>query len=98
MRTTIHRHKAAAQRGGDPDPVKEIQAFIQVKFGPKGPLDFQAPGGHDTSWIQVYYCLRSGLYDAALSAAERAHDTSLARLGEASFRPVLAEWLRGGCR
>lgn len=98
VRATIHRHKAHAQRGGDPDLLKEVQSFIQVKFSSKGPFDFQQPGGTDTAWLQVYYCLRNGLHEAALRAAERASDASLRATGGSSFRPLLDEWLRGGGR
>lgn len=52
-RATITRHKVAAERGADPDPLREVQSYIAVRLGNKGPLDFQQPGGHDTSWIQV---------------------------------------------
>jgi hypothetical protein len=30
MRTTVARHKLAAERGADPDPLREVQAYIQV--------------------------------------------------------------------
>jgi hypothetical protein len=43
----------AAARGGDPDQLKDVQAYLAVKLRDKGPLDFQQAGGQDTSWIQV---------------------------------------------
>mmetsp|Transcript_22946 Transcript_22946/g.58630 ORF Transcript_22946/g.58630 Transcript_22946/m.58630 type:complete len:864 (-) Transcript_22946:363-2954(-) len=100
MRTTVSRHKLAAERGADPDQLREVQAYIQVKLGGsgRGVLDFQQAGGVDTSWVQVFYCLRNGWYDAARRAADRAHDMALARFGEGGFRGVLDEWLRGGGR
>ncbi len=30
-----------------------LTTITQVKYGGRGPLDFQQPGGHDTTWIQV---------------------------------------------
>ena len=33
--------------------LREVQAFIQVKYGGRGALDFQQAGGHDTTWVQV---------------------------------------------
>eukprot|EP00798_Chlamydomonas_sp_ICE-L_P020446 gene20446-27235_t len=93
MRNTLLRHKLQAERGADPELLREAQSYIQVKFGSKGLLDFQQPGGHDTSWIQVYFCLRNGWLDAARKAAERAHDVSLSRLGGHGFKGMLDEWL-----
>lgn len=52
--------QVAAERGADPDQLKEVQAFVAVKHGrQRGPLDFQQAGGLDTSWTQV------GVHDAA---------------------------------
>jgi hypothetical protein len=51
----VAKHRAVAQRGGNPCSINDVQAFIAVKFHDKGHMDFQ-PGsgpGHDTSWIQV---------------------------------------------
>ena len=39
------------------------KAFLRVKEKDRGPLDFDVPGGGDTTWQRVYLCLRSG-YDA----------------------------------
>mmetsp|Transcript_26955 Transcript_26955/g.58903 ORF Transcript_26955/g.58903 Transcript_26955/m.58903 type:complete len:850 (+) Transcript_26955:117-2666(+) len=97
-RNTVLRHKLQAERGADPEQVREVQAYIQVKYGSSGALDFQQPGGHDTSWMQVYFCLRNGWHDAARRAAERTHDVSMARLGEAGFKGLLDEWLRSSGR
>ena len=53
MRSVISRHRSTAQRGADPDPLREVQAYLAVKFQDKGVLDTQAPGGVDTTWTQV---------------------------------------------
>ncbi|KAG1678895.1 hypothetical protein FOA52_003563 [Chlamydomonas sp. UWO 241] len=52
-RNLLLRHKLQAERGADPEQLREVQAYIQVKYGGRGPLDFQQPGGHDTSLIQA---------------------------------------------
>jgi hypothetical protein len=39
MRTTVARHKLAAERGADPDPLREVQAYIQVRGGRQQPTD-----------------------------------------------------------
>lgn len=96
MHTLVQRHKALAERGADPDPLREVQAYITVKMSGRGPLDFQQPGGLDTTWQQVYLCLRNGWLEPARRAAAAAHDMSLTRLGEGGFRLVLDEWCRNG--
>ncbi|GAX79377.1 hypothetical protein CEUSTIGMA_g6819.t1 [Chlamydomonas eustigma] len=97
MRNMLLRHKLQAERGADPDQLREVQAFIQVKYGSKGPLDFQQPGGQDTSWIQVYFSMRNGWHDCARRAAERVADLSLSRAGgELGLKGLLDEWLRNG--
>ena len=53
LRGIISRHRVTAARGGDPDQLKDVQAYLAVKLRDKGPLDFQQAGGQDTSWIQV---------------------------------------------
>ncbi|KAL6753158.1 Nup93/Nic96-domain-containing protein [Haematococcus lacustris] len=101
MRNTLLRHKVAAERGADPEPLREVQAYVQVKLGGgagRGPLDFQSPGGLDTSWMQVYFSLRNGWVDAARKAAQAAYEPALSRLGEGGFRSLLDDWLRLGGR
>lgn len=54
MHGQVNRNRAAAQRGADPDPLRDVQAYIMVKYKDKGPLDLVAgPGGLDTTWAQV---------------------------------------------
>ncbi|KAG2437935.1 hypothetical protein HXX76_005551 [Chlamydomonas incerta] len=121
VRSTISRYKLAAERGADPDYLREVQAYVQVKFRDRGALDFAAPGGAgmDTSWIQLFYALRSGDDAAARRAADRCGELLLAAggggglggmggggmfgagragLGGSSVRPLVDEWLGGGCR
>ena len=37
-----------------------------MKLAGKGPLDFDAPGGLDTSWQRIFLCLRCGFHQEAL--------------------------------
>ncbi|GLC39227.1 hypothetical protein PLESTM_000866000 [Pleodorina starrii] len=114
MRATITRYKLVAERGPDPDSLRDVQAYVQVKFRDRGPLDFAAPNGMDTSWIQLFYCLRSGYDKAAARIAERCGDLLLLTTGGrgggvgvgmgmgagvgASMRPLVEEWTANGCR
>ncbi|WIA20104.1 hypothetical protein OEZ85_005959 [Tetradesmus obliquus] len=52
MRSVVSRHRSTAQRGADPDPLRDVQAYLAVKFRDKGLLDITAPGGVDTTWAQ----------------------------------------------
>ncbi|WIA40386.1 hypothetical protein OEZ86_013748 [Tetradesmus obliquus] len=94
MRSVVSRHRSTAQRGADPDPLRDVQAYLAVKFRDKGLLDITAPGGVDTTWAQVYYGLRSGMHDVALRAAERALDFSQrSAAGGGSVKQLLQAWL-----
>ena len=56
-----------AALGGDPSRIGQIQAFLRIVDRDLGAmLDFDQPGGADTSWQRIYYCLRSGYNDEAL--------------------------------
>jgi hypothetical protein len=56
--------------GGDPSRLGQVQAFLRVVDRDLGTaLDFDQPGGADTSWQRIYYCLRSGYHDEALQAS-----------------------------
>jgi len=56
-----------AALGGDPSRVGQIQAFLRiVDRDLVTMLDFDQPGGADTSWQRIYYCLRSGYSNEAL--------------------------------
>lgn len=92
MRRLVGAHREVAQRGGDLDPLREVQAFLAAKLQGKGPLDFQQAGGHDTAWIQVFYCLRNGWHEAARNAAH-AIPEGVARSGDLTLRRCLDEWL-----
>lgn len=93
MRGVISRHRSTAQRGADPDPLRDVQAFLSVKFRDRGTLDLAGQGGIDTSWAQVYFALRAGLGDVALRAAERANDAVLQRSTHRTLKQLLQYWV-----
>ena len=63
-------HARQAAMGGDPSRLGQVQAFLRVVDRDLGTaLDFDQPGGTDTSWQRIYYCLRSGYHDEALQAS-----------------------------
>ena len=49
-----------ASLGGSPTRLDWIKAYLRLKEKDRGPLDFDAPGGADTTWQLIYLCLRSG--------------------------------------
>lgn len=69
-----------ANLGGSPTRLDWTKAFLRVKEKDRGPLDFDVPGGADTTWQRVYLCLRSG-YDTeaieVLIIPHRKHSPSL---------------------
>jgi hypothetical protein len=67
MRGVVSRHRSTAQRGADPDPLRDVQAYLAVKFRDKGLLDITAPGGVDTTWAQVGCCSAVGNCKGSLS-------------------------------
>ena len=63
----IHRRLSLqATLGGSPTQLGRTKAFIRVKEKDRGPLDFDVPGGADTTWQRVYLCLRSGFAREAI--------------------------------
>ena len=96
VRVTVARHRAAAPRGGDPDRLREVQAYLALRLRDRGALDLQQVGGHDTSWAQVYHALRAGYDDVALRAAERATDPGASAMGAAASLAAAAALPGGG--
>lgn len=47
----------------------QVCAFLRLKEKDVGPLDFDAPGGLDTTWHRVFFCLRSGFQAEALEVS-----------------------------
>eukprot|EP00898_Chlorokybus_atmophyticus_P001151 jgi/Chlat1/2036/Chrsp159S02326 len=94
----INSHPSQARLGGATSTIDRIKAFLRVKLRDQGPLDFDAESSNarsppiDTTWYQIFYCLRSGYYDDALQVAKNSRALSAAR-GGASFSAALAEWV-----
>jgi nuclear pore complex protein Nup93 len=67
----IQSHPALAALGGSTGNLQRIRAFLRVRLRDQGAiLDFDATDLRrqpplDTTWHQIYYCLRSGYYDEA---------------------------------
>ena len=55
-----------ANLGGSPTRLDWTKAFLRAKEKERGPLDFDVPGGADTTWQRIYLCLRSGFDAEAL--------------------------------
>ncbi|BBN03469.1 nuclear pore complex protein Nup93 [Marchantia polymorpha subsp. ruderalis] len=93
---TIHSHAAQAALGGSTGNIQRIRAFLRVRLRDHGPLDFDTADVRrqppmDTTWHQVYFCLRSGYYE------EAQHVAFSSRVSR-TFAPQLAEWIAtGGC-
>ena len=43
-----------------------MHAFLRLREKDSGPLDLDTPGGFDTTWHRVFFCLRSGFYQEAM--------------------------------
>ena len=73
--------------------------------GPAPPpldIDIDGPGGggggSDTTWHQIFHCLRAGFYEEALEVAAGARELANAgaRLGGSPFASHLREWVQSG--
>ncbi|KAK9915316.1 hypothetical protein WJX75_007541 [Coccomyxa subellipsoidea] len=91
LQNTIQANRAQASLGGAPSRQSQIQAFLRVREKDAGPLDFDSPGGADTTWHRIYLCLRSGFYKEAVEEAKGLRDAGLLRGG--SFGAMLGEWV-----
>ncbi|PNX64158.1 ATP-dependent DNA helicase 2 subunit ku70-like protein, partial [Trifolium pratense] len=59
-----------ASLGGGVGNLQRIRAFLRIRLRDYGVLDFDAGDARrqppvDTTWQQIYFCLRSGYYDEA---------------------------------
>lgn len=91
---TIQSHPAQAALGGAVGNLQKVQAFLRVRLRDHGVLDFDAGDGRrqppiDTTWQQIYFCLRTGYYDEARSVAQSSRVAH-------QFAPQLAEWITSG--
>ncbi|XP_039128738.1 nuclear pore complex protein NUP93A-like [Dioscorea cayenensis subsp. rotundata] len=91
---TIQSHPAQAALGGAVGNLQKIRAFLRVRLRDHGVLDFDSGDARrqppvDTTWQQIYYCLRTGYYDEARFVAQSSRVAH-------QFAPQLAEWITTG--
>ncbi|KAA8518129.1 hypothetical protein F0562_015603 [Nyssa sinensis] len=91
---TIQSHPAQAALGGVVGNLQRIHAFLRIRLRDYGVLDFDAGDARrqppvDTTWQQIYFCLRTGYYDEARNVA------SSSRVSH-QFAPQLTEWITTG--
>ncbi|KAF7022022.1 hypothetical protein CFC21_034868 [Triticum aestivum] len=88
---TINSQPALAALGGSVGNLQKIRAFLRVRLRDHGVLDFDASDLRrqppvDTTWQQIYFCLRTGYYDEARQVAQSSRAAY-------NFAPLLAEWI-----
>ncbi|KAL8095363.1 hypothetical protein AgCh_036729 [Apium graveolens] len=91
---TIQSHPAQAALGGAVGKMQRIRAFLRIRLREYGVLDFDAGDTRrqppvDTTWQQIYFCLRTGYYDEAKDVA------SSSRVSQ-QFSSQLKEWISSG--
>ncbi|XP_059668390.1 nuclear pore complex protein NUP93A-like [Cornus florida] len=91
---TIQSHPAQAALGGAVGNLQRIRAFLRIRLRDYGVLDFDAGDARrqppvDTTWQQIYFCLRTGYYDEARNVA-------LSSRVSHQFAPQLTEWITTG--
>ncbi|MED6169156.1 Nuclear pore complex protein nup93a [Stylosanthes scabra] len=91
---TIQSHPAQAALGGGVGNLQRIRAFLRIRLRDYGVLDFDAGDARrqppvDTTWQQIYFCLRTGYYDEARNVA-------LSSRASHQFAPLLTEWINTG--
>mmetsp|Transcript_31486 Transcript_31486/g.59180 ORF Transcript_31486/g.59180 Transcript_31486/m.59180 type:complete len:867 (-) Transcript_31486:321-2921(-) len=96
MLDVIRKHAQVARLGGETSPLARVRAFLRVHLQGQGPLDFDAEGSAgaiNTTWRQVYYCIRSGYLQEALQVVDASTDPS-GRQTSIPFADALREWVR----
>ncbi|XVF75760.1 hypothetical protein PTKIN_Ptkin13bG0213100 [Pterospermum kingtungense] len=91
---TIQSHPAQAALGGAVGNLHRVRAFLRIRLRDYGILDFDAGDARrqppvDTTWQQIYFCLRTGYYDEARQVA-------LSSRASHQFAPLLTEWINSG--
>lgn len=91
IRDTVQSHPAQAALGGSTGNLQLIRAFLRVRLRDYGVLDFdvqhlgrQPPV--DTTWHQIFFCMRTGYYKEAKEVAESSRVST-------TFASQLAEWI-----
>ncbi|KAI3910284.1 hypothetical protein MKW92_053943 [Papaver armeniacum] len=91
---TIQSHPAQAALGEVVGDLQTIRAFLRIHLREYGVLDFDAKDACkqtpvDTTWEQIYFCLRTGYYGEALNVAMSSHVSH-------QFAAQLDEWICTG--
>lgn len=91
---TIQSHPAQAALGGVVGNLQTVRAFLRIRLRDCGVLDFDAGDARrqppvDTTWQQIYFCLRTGYY-------EEARNVALSSRVSHQFASQLAEWISTG--
>ncbi|KAK9128828.1 hypothetical protein Syun_017625 [Stephania yunnanensis] len=91
---TIQSHPVQAALGGAVGNLQKVRAFLRIRLRDYGVLDFDAGDTRrqppmDTTWQQIYFCLRTGYYDEARNIA-------LSSRVSHQFAPQLIEWITTG--
>ncbi|KAF3554825.1 hypothetical protein F2Q69_00017824 [Brassica cretica] len=80
-----------AALGGSVGNLQRIRAFLRIRLREYGILDFDSPDARrqppvDTTWQQIYFCLRTGYYEEAKEIARSTRSSQ-------QFAPLLTEWI-----
>ncbi|XP_010545067.1 PREDICTED: nuclear pore complex protein NUP93A [Tarenaya hassleriana] len=94
MMETIQSHPTQAALGGSVGNLQRIRAFLRIRLRDYGILDFDSGDARrqppvDTTWQQIYFCLRTGYY-------EEAREVALSSRSSQQFAPLLTEWISTG--
>ncbi|CAH8268925.1 unnamed protein product [Arabidopsis lyrata] len=92
---TIQSHPTQAALGGSVGNMQRIRAFLRIRLRDYGILDFDSGDARrqppvDTTWQQIYFCLRTGYYEEAREIAQSS------RSSQQQFAPLLTEWITTG--
>ncbi|GER57188.1 nuclear pore complex protein nup93 [Striga asiatica] len=90
----IQSHPAQAALGGAVGNLQRIRAYLRMRLRDYGVLDFDAGDVRrqppiDTTWQQIYFCLRTGYYDDALGVARTSRASQ-------QYSTLLSEWITTG--
>jgi len=96
MESVVQAHRTVAALGGLPSKQRLIEAYLRVKEKNLGALDFDSPGGIDTTWARIYFCLRAGYTKEALDIVEKKLKPEQYVSGSPS--EWVKEWIEDGCR
>ncbi|PIM99400.1 Cullin [Handroanthus impetiginosus] len=90
----IQSHPTQATLGGAVETLQRIRAFLRIRLRDYGVLDFDAVDVRrqppiDTTWQQIYFCLRTGYYDDAIKVARSSRVSQ-------QYSNLLDEWITAG--